>query len=212
MERLRDAVSKIGEEELVNCVLVQEGVRNAFLLQYIDYGENSSNDLESRTKLAGINEYFPELKHSRSVEGMILSKNKYTWKMSHNAADMGRILGFPCRYEFDYILKHPEKPSVTIEIIVHLKPGGDKDKVQIMVYRCKDLSHYKKAVEFAKEAEMVLKKDHLVGPIIKSVKAKKTIRLGKTKRVRRTTSFQKRGKTRHRSQGSQRRRGDQVKH
>ena len=25
MERLRDAVSRIGEEELVNCVLVQEG-------------------------------------------------------------------------------------------------------------------------------------------------------------------------------------------
>ena len=210
MERLRDAVSKIGEEELVNCVLVQEGVRNAFLLQYIDYGENSSNDPESRTKLAGINEYFPELKHSRSVEGMILSKNKYTWKMSHNAADMGRILGFPCRYDFDYIVRHPEESSVTIEIIVHLKPGGDKSKVQIMVYRCRDISHFPKAVKFAKEAEEVLKKDRLVGPMIKSVEAKKTIRLGQTRRVKRTKSFRKCGRTRRHSQASRTRRGDQA--
>jgi hypothetical protein len=208
MDKLRDAVRRIGEEELINCVLVQAGVRNAFLLQYIDYGENSPNDHESSQKLVGIHKYFPDLKHSQSVEGMIISKNKYTWDESHNTTDMGRILGFPCRYEFDYILKHPEKPSVTVEIIVHLNPGGDKDKVQIMVYRCKDLSHYKKAVAFAKEAETVLKNDHLVGPIIKSVEAKKTIRLGKTRRVRKdkTTSnamkpkgFQKHAKTPRRS-------------
>ena len=212
MDKLRDAVSKISEEELVNCVLVQKGVRNAFLLQYIDYGENSPNDPESRTKLAGIRKYFPELIQSKSAQGMIISKNKYTWDESHNEADMGRILGFPCRYDFDYIVRHPEESSITIEIIVHLKPGGDKSKVQIMVYRCRDISHFPKAVKFAKEAEEVLKKDHLVGPIIKSVEAKKTIRLGKTKRVKRTKSFRKGGKTRHRSQGSQRRRGDQAKH
>lgn len=212
MDKLRDAVSKIGEEELVNCVLVQKGARNAFLLQYIDYGENSLNDPESSKKLAGIRKYFPELIQSESAQGMIISKNKYTWDESHNEADMGRILGFPCADEFDYIVKHPEEPSVTIEIIVHLKPGGDKDKVQIMVYRCKDLSHFPKAVAFAKEAEQALKNDRFVGPIIKSVEAKKTIRLGQTRRARRTKSFRKRGKTRHRSQGSQRRRGDQVKH
>ena len=101
MERLRDAVSKIGEEELVNCVLVQKDVRNAFLLQYIDYGERSPHGPISRTKLAGIRKYFPELKHSRSLEGTIISKNTYTWDESYNTADMGRILGFPCRYEFD---------------------------------------------------------------------------------------------------------------
>ena len=212
MDKLRDAVSKISEEELVNCVLVQKGVRNAFLLQYIDYGENSLNDPESSKKLAGIRKYFPELIQSESAQGMIISKNKYTWDESHNEADMGRILGFPCRYDFDYIVRHPEESSITIEIIVHLKPGGDKSKVQIMVYRCRDISHFPKAVKFAKEAEEVLKKDHLVGPIIKSVEAKKTIRLGKTKRVKRTKSFRKGGKTRHRSQGSQRRRGDQAKH
>ena len=210
MERLRDAVSQIGEEELVNCVLVQKGVRNAFLLQYIDYGENSPNDPESRTKLAGIRKYFPELIQSKSAQGMIISKNKYTWDESHNEADMGRILGFPCRYDFDYIVRHPEESSVTIEIIVHLKPGGDKSKVQIMVYRCRDISHFPKAVKFAKEAEEVLKKDRLVGPMIKSVEAKKTIRLGQTRRVKRTKSFRKCGRTRRHSQASRTRRGDQA--
>jgi hypothetical protein len=212
MDKLRDAVRRIGEEELINCVLVHSGVRNAFLLQYIDYDENSPNDPESSEKLVGIHKYFPILKHSQSVEGMIISKNKYAWDESHNTADMGRILGFPCRYEFDYILKHPEKPSVTVEIIVHLKPGGDKEKVQIMVYRCKDLSHFKNAVAFAKEAETVLKNDPLVGPIIKSVEAKKTIRLGQTKRVKRTKSSRTRAKSRRRSQASQTRRANQVRY
>jgi hypothetical protein len=225
MEHLRDAVSRIGEEELVNCVLVENGVRNAFLLQYIDYRENSPNEPESRQKLAGIRKYFPGLKHSQSAQGMIISKNKYTWDESYEYADMGRILGFPCRYDFDYILNHPEKSSVTIEIIVHLNPGGDKDKVQIMVYRCKNLSSYPKAIAFAKEAEQALKKDPLIGPIIKSVKAKKTIRLGQTRRVSKpkttpdgtrtkrgmkTKPFQKHVKTLRRSQASRKRRGDQV--
>ena len=193
MEQLRDAVSKIGVEELVNCVLVQAGIRNAFLLQHIDYGENSPNNPESRRKLAGIRKYFPDLKQSPSVQGMILSKNTYTWDESHNETDMGRILGFPCRYEFDYIIRHPEEPSVTIEIIVHLKPGGDKDRVQIIVYRCRDLSHFPEAVTFAKEAEEVLKNDPLVGRIIESVEARKSIVLGEPRRVTRTKSFRKRG-------------------
>jgi hypothetical protein len=225
MERLRDAVSKIGEEELANCVLVQEGVRNAFLLQYIDYGENSPNDPESSYKLAGIQEYFPELIQSESVQGMLISKNKYTWEESYDEADMGRILGFPCVDDFDYIVRNPGDPSVTIEIIVHLKPGGDKEEVQIMVYRCKNLSSYPKAVAFAKEAEQVLKKDPLVGPIIKSVKAKKTIRLGQTRRVSKpkttpdgtrtkrgmkTKPFQKHVKTLRHSQVSRTQRGDQA--
>jgi hypothetical protein len=209
MERLRDAVSKIGEEELVNCVLVQNGVRNAFLLQYIDYGENSPNDYESRRKLAGIRKYFPELIQSESAQGMLISKNDYTWENSYNEADMGRILGFPCRYEFDYILKHPEEPSVGIEIIVHLKPGGDKDKLQVMVYRCRNETHFPKAVAFAKEAEVVLKNDPLVGPIIERVEAKKTIRA--PKRVNRTKSFRKRGRSRRRSQAFRRQKGDQAK-
>ena len=217
MERLRAAVSKIGEEELVNCVLVQKGVRNAFLLQYIDYGERSPHGPISRQKLAGIRKYFPDLIQSKSAQGMIISKNKYSWEESHNEADMGRILGFPCRYDFDYIVSHPEKSSATIEIIVHFKPGGDKDKVQIMVYRCRDISHYPKAVAFAKEAEQALKNDLLVGPIIKSVEAKKTIRLGQTRRVKRTKSFRKPSTTRRRSQGSlprqgsRRQRGDQAR-
>ena len=171
-------------------------MRNAFLFQYIDYRERSPHGPISRRKLAGIKEYFPELKHSRSVEGTIISKNTYTWDESYDTADMGRILGFPCRYEFDYILEHPEKPSVTIEIIVHLTPGGDEDDFQIMVYRCKDLSHYQKAVKFAKEAQTVLKKDHLVGQIIKSVEAKKTIHLGRqTKRLRKHNTTPNRTKS-----------------
>ena len=209
MERLRDAVSRIGEEELVNCVLVQEGLRNAFLLQYIDYDENSPNDPESRRKLAGIQKYFPNLKQSPSVQGMILSKNTYTWDESYNYADMGRILGFPCRYEFDYIIRHPEEPSVTIEITVHLKPGGDRKKVQIMVYRCQDLSHFPEAVAFAKRAEIVLKNDPLVGRIIESVEARKRIELGDPKTVTRTKSFRTRGTSRRRSQASRKQRGAQ---
>ena len=212
MEPLQDAVIKIGEEELVNCVLVQKGVRNAFLLQYIDYSERTPHGPISRRKLAGIKEYFPELKHSRSLEGTIISKNTYTWDESYNTADMGRILGFSCRYEFDYILEHPEEPSVKIEIIVHLTPGGDQDDFQIMVYRCRDISHFPKAVAFAKEAEQVLKNDLLVGPMIKSVEAKKTILFGEPRRVNRTKSFRKGGKSRRHSQASRKRREAQAKH
>jgi len=212
MERLRDAVIRIGEEELINCVLVHSGVRNAFLLQYIDYGENSANNYESSKKLAGIHKYFPELIHSPSRQGMIISKNRYTWDESDKSANLGKILGFPCKDEFIYIIRHPEEPSVTMEIIVHLKPGGDKDEVQIVVYRCRDLSHYPELLAFAQLAEATLKNDPLVGPIIERVEARKTIELGNPKRVNRTKSSRKRAKSRRRSRASQTRRANQVRH
>jgi hypothetical protein len=210
IERLQDAIRKIGEEELMNCVLVQEGVRNAFLLQYIDYGERSHNEPISKQKLAGIKEYFPELIQSRNVQGMIISKNIYTYKESYNEATLGKILGFPCSDEFMSILDNPEKSSVTIEIIVHFYPGVNKNNVQVLVYRCKDLSHFPEAVALAKEAENVLKNDNFVGLIVKSVEARKTIELGKPKRARRTKSFRKCGRTLRRSQASRTRREGQV--
>jgi len=209
MERLRDAVIRIGEEELINCVLVQAGVRNAFLLQYIDYGENSPYDPESSRKLAGIRKYFPDLKHSDSVQGMIISKNRYTLDESYNEIDMGKILGFPCAEEFDYILNHENEPSVFIQIIAHLKSGGDEDKVQIMVYRCRDITHFPEAQAFAKEAERVLKKDPLVGPIIERIEATKTIRFEESRRVNRTKSFRKRARSRRRSRASRTRKVNQ---
>jgi hypothetical protein len=211
IEKLQDAIRKIGEEELMNCVLVQEGVRNAFLLQYIDYGERSHNEPISKQKLAGIKEYFPELIQSRNVQGMIISKNIYTYKESYNEATLGKILGFPCSDEFMSILDSPEKSSATIEIIVHFYPGVNKNNVQVLVYRCKDLSHFPEAVALAKEAEHVLKNNKFVGLIVKNVEARKTIELGQIKRVNRTRTFRKRGRSHRRSQASQRQREDQVR-
>jgi hypothetical protein len=175
MEEVIRVSQTIGLDIYMNCVLVKNDLRNAVLIQPADYREALSTDPVTAGKLKALKEEFPELIQS-DIEGeTIISKKPYKNANIKINEDMGKILGFPCAADYTYTLDHPDEPNTAIEIIVNLKPGGNDDTIQIVAYVCKDDRTFIQAQDFAKKAEKILKADPIVGKIVSTVTAKKTV-------------------------------------
>ena len=86
-------IHEIGLSEYMNCVLVQENVRNAMMIQSIDYGENTLGPITQR-KLKAISTNFPDLIQSSLEGNVIISKTKYDEK-DITEKKLGEILGYP---------------------------------------------------------------------------------------------------------------------
>ena len=175
MNALRGAVSDIGIEEFMNCILVRHDVRPAMMVQPWDYNENDATGPRTAHILAGIRKHFPDLKQTVSFDGIVVSKRSYTADELDNSTKIGRVLGYLCVDDYDYVHSHASIPSVAIEVIVELVPGGDKEEVQLMANVCRADTTMAKTVAFAAAAEAVLKTDPTVGSIVKRVVANKRV-------------------------------------
>lgn len=175
MERLRKLTATIGLEELINCTLVKEGQRNAFLIQPADYNETYSTDPKTAQKLNAIKAEFPELIQSNIHSETLISKKRYSNTDIKNNGDMGKILGYPCYDEYNYTLSHPDETKVGIDITVNLKPGYNTESLQILAFVCRTERAYKIAKDMATAFERVLKTDPNLGSIINSVEVHKNI-------------------------------------
>jgi hypothetical protein len=172
MERLRRLTGAIGLDELLNCILVRADVRHAFLIQPADYDEASSDDPVTASKLSAIRAEFPELVLSNIDGETLVSKRAYKAGDIRSSADMGKIIGYPCAAEYKHVLAVADsQTTISIDIIAHLKAGGNRDSVQLLAYVCLDDRHFAGAQAFAAAAERVLKSDPIVGSIIVSVSA-----------------------------------------
>jgi hypothetical protein len=111
---------------LMNCILVDKGIRPAMLIQPQDYGEVTWNDPHTKQILDSIQTKFPRLKQSHHYEkyqGIIVSKQNFNGKTIDNT-EMGRILGYPC-YE-DYETSNSEDVEYTQSLMAQL-PGEEDD-------------------------------------------------------------------------------------
>ena len=175
MENIIRVDKIIGLDVYINCALVRAGLRNATLIQPADYKETFSTDPVTASKLKALKEEFPELIQSDIDGETIISKRPYKSSDIKTPADMGNILGFPCADEYTYTLEHPDEPNTGIEIIVNLKPGGNTNSAQIFAYVCRDDRTFIQAQGFAAKAEIILKADAIIGKIVSSVTAKKSV-------------------------------------
>lgn len=176
MEEVRKRIESIALDVLLNCILVRNDVRPAFLIQPADYSEATSAGPKTSSMLAGIRRYFPELILSDIRGETLVSKKAYSNAHIKTDTDMGAIIGYPCAKDYPYILEHNNSiATTTIDIVAHLLPGGDSDSVQVLAYVCLDDSQYAAAKQFAASCERVLKSDPVVGPIIWGVKAIKRV-------------------------------------
>lgn len=175
MENVTRINKTIGLDVYMNCVLVKAGLRNAMLIQPADYREAVSTDPITAAKLKALKQAFPELIQSDIDGQTIISKLPYTSADINEDGDMGIILGYPCAAEYAYTLDHPDEPKTSIEIQVNLKPGGNDDTIQIFAYVCRDDKAFRGALDFASKAEKILKADPIVGKIVSSVTAKKSV-------------------------------------
>jgi hypothetical protein len=151
-----DPVAEIGLEEYMNCVLVQAGVRPAFLIQPADYREATSNDPKTRAKVSAIQRFFPALIISIINGEALVSKRTWTEAEFKKNQDMGDALGYPCAAEYEYTLTHKDEPVVVIQVVVAMEDGA---RLQIMANACKDAAKFDRFVALAGAAERALKAD-----------------------------------------------------
>jgi len=102
---------------ILNAILVNEGVRSAMLIQPADYGEGTGKDKKTLLIVNGIKKQFPALKASdkyTSYQGTIISKTPYDGEnISLNR--MGEILGYPCFMDFETLDR--EVPLFNLELV-----------------------------------------------------------------------------------------------
>jgi hypothetical protein len=135
---------------LLNVILVQEGVRNAMLIQPQDYGEADGNGSKTRSILDYIKREFSELIQSHDYEeyqGIIISKTDYNHK-TISLEDMGELLSYPCYKDYD---------EINISDINHYAIGiyanVDGIRKELIVNACKDKSIEIKFNQIAKQAQ-----------------------------------------------------------
>jgi len=94
--------------EYINCFLVENEVRPACLIQFIDYGEISEMNNKSNTILQLLKKYFPTLHHLKINQGMLISKDELNNSDVDTNTKLGERLGYLCSDTFDRIKESPQ--------------------------------------------------------------------------------------------------------
>ena len=120
---------------ILNCILVNENIRPAMLVQPQDYDEETGEDSKTKSILQEIKIIFPELIQSENYEtyqGIIVSKTDYNGQ-TISLNDMGKVLGYPCYQDFEDLDRNKTTYGIHINII--FKSG---EKIQLLANICKD--------------------------------------------------------------------------
>ena len=105
-------------ENILNAILVNEGVRSAMLVQPQDYKERTGTDPITLSIVNKIKRLFPEIVSSDKYEtyqGTIISKKSYDGKVI-SLGNMGKILGYPCYNDYETLNR--EEPLHHLQLVV----------------------------------------------------------------------------------------------
>jgi hypothetical protein len=138
---------------ILNCILVNENVRPAMLVQPADYKERTHSDPRTNSIIEGIKTYFPNFILTTDYEtyqGVIISKIDYDYNGNKNISlkEMGKILGYPCYEDFTTI--DNDKISYTIEIYAK---NNQNNQIQILANKCKDITKLEEFNSLANKAK-----------------------------------------------------------
>ena len=103
---------------ILNAILVNEGVRSAMLVQPQDYKERTGTDPITLSIVNKIKRLFPEIVSSDKYEtyqGTIISKKSYDGKII-SLGNMGKILGYPCYNDYETLNR--EEPLYDLQLVV----------------------------------------------------------------------------------------------
>jgi hypothetical protein len=172
---LEDLIKSIGLSEFLNCILVENDVRGAMLIQSADYREKNYSDPITKSKLAAISKEFPTLLQSNLEFGTLISKKKYRKKNTNTNEKMGNILGYPCSNHYQYTVEHSnEEITYIIEVVVKFTEKSKLRDEALITNVCKDETTFSIMEGVAKDSERILKQNPIVGSSIESVVAVKT--------------------------------------
>jgi hypothetical protein len=156
---------------IINSILVEEGIRNALLIQPADYDESNDTNPKMTAIQEKIKSLFPNLIFSKDYniyQGVIVSKKSYDGEeVSLNR--MGEILGYPCYKDFGNYNKNDETTYI-LEINIIFENGSSQ---QLLANVCKNKEEEGVFKDIAEKAEIALKKpeykDILKGNEVKNV-------------------------------------------
>ena len=128
-------------ENILNAILVNEGVRSAMLIQPPDYNEKTGKDKKTLSIVNNIKKQFPELLSSdnyKIYQGTIISKKSYDDKDKViSLENMGEILDYPCFNDFETLNR--DEPLFALELIVSYNDTSYNDKeIPLFTNICKD--------------------------------------------------------------------------
>jgi hypothetical protein len=109
---------------ILNAILVNEGVRPAMLIQPADYNEKTGKDTKILSIVNRIKELFPKLLLSdnyKIYQGTIISKKFYDDKVI-SLEKMGEILGYPCN---NFETLNRDKLLFNLELVVSCNDGTE---------------------------------------------------------------------------------------
>lgn len=141
---------------ILNCILVNENVRPAMLVQPADYKEVTHKCPKTKAIIEGIIKYFPNLILSTDYEkyqGVIISKIDYNGNKTISSKEMGKLLGYPCYEDFTTI--DADKINYTIDIYVKTT---QYNQIQILANKCKDETKLEEFNTLANKAEKAFAK------------------------------------------------------
>jgi hypothetical protein len=157
-ESSKENIDTIGTENIINLILVHEGVRPAMLLQPADQGESTGADPKTKKILDAMKIEFPDLIYSenyQTYQGIIISKVSYDDQFI-SLNKMGEILGYPCYKDFEELDRSQITYTISINALLH-----GAQKIQIFVNLCKDnVSEIFDKIN--KEANLVFSKEEYI--------------------------------------------------
>lgn len=109
---------------ILNAILVNEGVRSAMLVQPQDYKERTGTDPITLSIVNKIKRLFPYLVSSDKYEtyqGTIISKKSHDGKPI-SLGNMGKILGYPCYNDYETLNR--EEPLYDLQLVVSYNDNG----------------------------------------------------------------------------------------
>jgi len=148
--------NKLDIDIILNCILVNEDVRPAMLVQPANYKEATHNDPKTKYIIETIKILFPNLIISSNYEiyqGVIISKTDYNGKKDISLEEMGKILGYPCYRDFDTI----DDDKITYFISIYVKDNNN-NRIDIFTNICKDETNVQNFNILANEAKIAFAK------------------------------------------------------
>lgn len=138
---------------ILNCILVNENVRPAMLVQPADYKERTHSDPRTKSIIEGIKKYFPNFiltSDYENYQGVIISKIDYDYNGNKNivAKEMGKILGYPCYEDFTTI----DNNTISYAIEIYVKTNQN-NQIQILANKCKDTTKLEEFNSLANKAK-----------------------------------------------------------
>jgi hypothetical protein len=144
---------------ILNCILVNENVRPAMLVQPADYKELIHSDPRTKSIIEGIKKYFPNFiltSDYENYQGVIISKIDYNGNKNISLEEMGKILGYPCYEDFTTI----DNNTISYAIEIYVK-NNQNNQIQILANKCKDTTKLEEFNSLANKAKNAFaKKDY----------------------------------------------------